>query len=135
MEERIKILDMLKDGIITAEEANELLKSTKVNDKKEKKDNKTIEEFNKKGKKRLLHIKVVSSDGDKVMVNIPLRAVKFLFKNGKINKSIKVSGVEEDFLNNSIDMDFINEFIESGESGEIVNIVSEDGDSVNIYID
>ncbi|MDD2258767.1 MAG: hypothetical protein WC278_02915 [Bacilli bacterium] len=134
MEERIKILDMLKEGIITVEEANELLKAT-TNSTDTEKEEKKQAEININDKKRLLHIKVISEDGDKVMINIPLKAVRFLFKNGKINKSIKLSGVREDFLNNSIDMDLINEFIESGKSGEIVNIQSEDGDIVNIYID
>ena len=134
MEERIKILDMLKEGIITVEEANELLKAT-TNSTDTEKEEKEQAEININDKKRLLHIKVISEDGDKVMINIPLKAVRFLFKNGKINKSIKLSGVREDFLNNSIDMDLINEFIESGKSGEIVNIQSEDGDIVNIYID
>ena len=134
MEERIKILDMLKEGIITVEEANELLKAT-TNSTDTEKEEKKQAEININDKKRLLHIKVISEDGDKVMINIPLKAVRFLFKNGKINKSIKLSGVREDFLSNSIDMDLINEFIESGKSGEIVNIQSEDGDIVNIYID
>ena len=134
MEERIKILDMLKDNIISVEEANELLKATNKKTINEKKEIKTIE-LDKKDKKKLLHIKIISEDGDKVMVNIPLKAVKFLFKNGKINKSIKVAGIKEDFLNESIDMDLINEFIESGESGEIINIESEDGDKITIYID
>ncbi|HHX78676.1 MAG TPA: hypothetical protein GX695_02860 [Acholeplasmataceae bacterium] len=134
MEERIKILDMLKDNIISVEEANELLKATNKKTINEKKEIKTIE-LDKKDKKKLLHIKIISEDGDKVMVNIPLKAVKFLFKNGKINKSIKVAGIKEDFLNESIDMDLINEFIESGESGEIINIESENGDKINIYID
>ena len=134
MEERIKILDMLKEGIITVEEANELLNAT-TNSTDTEKEEKKQAEININDKKRLLHIKVISEDGDKVMINIPLKAVRFLFKNGKINKSIKLSGVREDFLSNSIDMDLINEFIESGKSGEIVNIQSEDGDIVNIYID
>lgn len=134
MEERIKILDMLKEGIITVEEANELLKATGKKNPEDKKMSDNTD-AKKKDTKRLLHIKILSSDGDRVMVNIPLRAVKFLFKNGKIKKSIKVSGVDEEFLNNSIDIDLINEFIDSGESGEIVNIESEDGDKINIYID
>lgn len=134
MDERIKILDMLKDGIITVEEANELLKATNIKGLNNKKENEESE-LRKKDKKKLLHIKVISADGDKVMVNVPLKAVKLLLKNGKINKSIRVGGIDDDFLNDSIDIDLINEFIDSGESGEIINIESEDGDKVNIYID
>lgn len=134
MDERIKILDMLKDGIITVEEANELLKATNIKGLNNKKENEESE-LRKKDKKKLLHIKVISADGDKVMVNVPLKAVKLLLKNGKINKSIRVGGIDDDFLNDSIDIDLINEFIDSGESGEIINIESENGDKINIYID
>lgn len=143
MEERIKILEMLSSGIITVDEANDLLK-TMDNQKVEIATNseyKTMKvgDFLRKEHNRALHIKVLSADGDKVNVNIPVSFLKASIKSGTINsffnKSIKINGVSSDFIQDSIDLEMIIQCIENDVVGNLVDIESADGDKVLIYID
>lgn len=128
-EERMKILEMLKDGIIDVSEASELLK-TLDSDKKEVKA--------LKGSTKMLRIKVLSGDGDKVNVQVPVSLLNALNGSGSlkgfINKSVnKKDG--EDFIGQSIDVDALMQMIESGVVGKLVDVESADGDIVEIYID
>lgn len=143
MEERIKILEMLSSGIITVDEANDLLK-TIDNQKVEIVTNSEIKtmkagDFLKKEHSQALHIKVLSADGDKVNVNIPVSFLKASIKSGTINtffnKSININGVSSDFIQDSINLDMIIQCIENDVVGNIVDIESADGDKVLIYID
>lgn len=142
MEERMKILEMLQSGVITPDEANDLLKTL---------DNQKVQVESEKGVKtvkmgdlvkdevgKTLKIKVLSSEGDKVNVNIPLVFLKAAIKSGTVtsflDKSVKVGG-EKDFVKNNIDMDLLISCIENGIVGNIVDIESADGDKVEIFIE
>ena len=135
-EERIKILEMVANGVISAKEANELL-ATLDNNKVEH-EGKFISESKliKETAPKNLHIKVLSADGDKVNITFPIALVKALVKSGGIKGMITSSlkGVNED-VKSTIDLDMIAEFIDNGVIGNIVDIESADGDKVNIYID
>ncbi|VEU82002.1 SHOCT-like domain-containing protein [Acholeplasma hippikon] len=118
-EERIKILELLKDGTITPEQASSLLEALgqpkEVEVKKEK-----------KAPFRMLRIKIDGADGEKVRVNIPIEFAKLL-KNGKFGS------VDFDDLN--IDIDSVLEMIAEGASGDLVNIEDEDGTTVSIVVE
>lgn len=128
-EERMKILEMLKDGIISVDEASELLKTLD----KDKQEVKSL-----KSSTKMLRIKVLSGDGDKVNVTVPVTLLNALKGSGTlkgfINKSVKKDG-DEDFIGQSIDVDALMEMIESGVVGKLVDVQSADGDTVEIYID
>ncbi len=134
-EERMKILDMLSQGIITASEANELLKS--LDEKKIEVNGKTMTEgqYLKSAAAKFLYIEAKSHDGDNVNVTIPLSLIKAAVKMGNVQGIIDKSLSWSSFANEAIDIDLILQCIESGTTGNIVSMDSKEGDSVRIYIE
>lgn len=78
----------------------------------------------------LLKIKIISSDGDKVKINLPLAIIKVCFDSGMSMPSIN----GKDVLNN-IDFNQIFTLIEAGVVGKLVEIESADGDVVEITVE
>ncbi len=123
-EERMHILEMLKDGTINASEAESLLNA--LGEEKQSFSQEIILDKPKKGGSfKMLKILVDSEDGDKVRVQIPVEFAKLL-KTAKFNS--KVEGLD-------IDVDAIVEMVTNGVEGEIVNIESADGDTVKIFVE
>lgn len=79
---------------------------------------------------KYLKVRVKSNDGDKVNINFPLSLAKLLLSFNKNGFSKRV-GV--DVGDDQIDQ--IISAVSNGESDEIVNIESNDGDSVMIYVE
>jgi len=126
MNERMQILEMLKDGLITAAEADKLLRALDANKQ---------EVRSLKGEAaKMLKVDVVSSEGDKVHIKVPTSILKFATSK-KLLGNIKIDGVDKDFIENAIDIDQILAMVENGVMGEIVNIKSAQGDIVKIYIE
>lgn len=122
-EERLKILELLKEGTISPDQAESLLSALMSNQKEEVQ----LEvQKDKKSPFRMLKISVDSSDGEKVRVNIPVEFAKLL-KKGKFGN---VSLDEFD-----IDIDSLLEMINHGVIGEIITVDSEDGDKVRIFVE
>ena len=121
-EERMKILELLSKGTITAEQAENLLAAIGENEEKEPEAN----AVQKKGPFRMLKILVDSADGDQVRVELPIEFAKLL-KNKKINM-----GTLDDV---DLDVDMLIQMINSGVVGEIVNVKSADGDTVKILVE
>ncbi len=124
-QEKIKILEMIQSQTITPQEGAELLKALedpKGNDLKIK----------KKEAFKMFKIRIKSSDGDKVNVQIPLEFAKVALRSQKgiPNLSKKMENMDVD-----IDFEQILDLIEQGTDGKIVDIESGDGDTVQIYIE
>lgn len=126
-QEKLKILEMIQSKIITPSEGAELLHAI---DKDEKTEVKSL----KKNAFKMFKIKILSADGDKVNVQIPLEfakvALKSQNKRGKVMKLDKLNDMNVD-----LDFDAILDMIESGTIGKIVDIESNDGDKVEIVIE
>lgn len=120
-EERMKILELLSKGIITSDEAEKLLTAL------DRPDTSFAESIvpTKKPPFRMLKVFVDSSDGDVVKIQVPIEFAKLL-KSSKFNVN---------FSENDIDIDAIIEMVNSGVMGEIVNVVSSDGDTVRIVVE
>jgi len=123
-EERMKILDLLSKGVISADEAEKLLSAM------EKPDQPTYAEqqavfAQKKTPFRMLRVYVDSKDGDVVKIQIPIEFAKLL-KTGKFNMNLQ---------NSDIDIDAIIDMINQGVVGELVNVESADGDIVKIVVE
>jgi hypothetical protein len=122
-EERMKILDLLSKGVISAAEAEKLLSAM------EKPEQPSFVEqavfAQKKMPFRMLRVLVDSKDGDNVRIQIPIEFAKLL-KTGKFNMNLQ---------NSDIDIDAILEMINQGVVGELVNIESADGDNVRIVVE
>ncbi|MDO9630170.1 MAG: hypothetical protein Q7I99_09755 [Acholeplasmataceae bacterium] len=124
-EERMKILELLAKGVISASDAENLLGAM----------NKPEVNFgeqivipgipSKKAPFRMLRIFVDSKDGDVVKIQIPIEFAKLL-KTGKFNVNLQQS---------DIDIDSILEMINQGFVGELVNVESADGDTVKIVVE
>lgn len=122
-EERLRILKMVQDKTITAEEAAQLLKSI------DQADDKNAVISPKKEAFKMLRVKVLSADGDKVNIKIPVEFAKIALRNGKgFMKNDQIDKLD-------LDIDMILELIEEGTIGEIVNVESADGDIVKIVIE
>lgn len=138
MNEKMKILEMLAQGIITVAEANELLstlentdKTSKVNSEKLEVESVYVSKPSKKENRKIV-ISVESADGDDVKVNLPINAIKAIGVNGlkkmtnaKGNSALE--GIDFEALFAALDED-------NKLEGDLVNIESADGDSVKITI-
>lgn len=75
-------------------------------------------------------IKVLSKDGDKVNVNIPLALAKIFVDSGADLPQIN----GKDVLNN-IDFKQVFDLVERGILGKIIDVQSADGDNVEIWVE
>jgi len=117
MDEKRKIIDLVSQGKISAEEAAKLLQA--LNPKTQ---------VIKKGKRLVLQVKKEGAEKPKVNLSIPINLAKigisFLSKNGKINASFGKSNF--DF--SSINWKEIIEMATSGEIGELFYLEVEEDD-------
>lgn len=122
----IKILTMLSEGKLNVEKSAELI------DVMYKKEEKAIQIVEKNYDKRMLKIKVDSSDGDKVNVNLPIAVITSVLKaTGKLPiKNVDMEGIDFEVLIETIIAALENEMI-----GEIVTVDSSDGDVVRVVIE
>ncbi len=122
MDDKLRILEMIENKTITAAEGADLLKALDKNDEKA-----VIKP--KREAFKMFKIKVLSADGDKVNVQIPLEFAKVALRQGK--GFMKVDQIE----NLDLDLEAILDMIDSGVLGKIVDVESADGDTVEIVIE
>ncbi len=129
-EERIRILSMLQDGIINADQAAKLLEAL-GSSKAETKAPPSLTNIERTGGGRpgkYFRVRVTDTDTGKTRVNVrlPLGLVGAGLKMG-MKFSPEIEG---------IDPGLINEFLESGEIGQIVDVFDEeDGEHVEVFIE
>ncbi len=121
-DDRLRILEMIEKKTITAAEGADLLKALDVNDKK-------VSVVKSKPSFKMFKIKVLSADGDKVNVQIPLEFAKVALRGGK--GFMKIDQIND----MDLDLDMILEMIDTGLDGKIVDVESADGDKVEIVIE
>jgi transcriptional regulator with XRE-family HTH domain len=80
--------------------------------------------------KMVLKIKISSTNGDKVSVNLPM---PFIF--ACINSGVKLPSLNGSDTLNSIDFKEIINLVEQGVVGELVSIDSADGDTIKIFVE
>ena len=125
-EDLMKILKMVSEGKLNVEKSAELI------DAMYKKEEKDIQIVEKNYDRRMLKIKVDSSDGDKVNVNLPIAVITSVLKaTGKLPiKNVDMEGIDFEVLIETIIAALENEMI-----GEIVTVDSSDGDVVRVVIE
>lgn len=79
----------------------------------------------------VLRIKVLSTRGDKVRVNLPFALLKALSGSG-VDIAAQVSGMD---ALKGIDLEKILELVENGTVGKIVEVESAEGDTVEIVVE
>lgn len=112
MSEKLKILQMIEEGKIKAEEASKLIESI---DKSEK-----IQVLNNGGDAQWIRIRVREGNHNKVNVNIPIALVYVGF-----NISRKFNSELGDAMD-TIDLDEIIELVKNGARGKIMEIEDDD---------
>lgn len=129
MNEKMKILDMVETGQITPEEAAKLLKAL------DQADMHAPALTPKKAKTlRMFKVYVLTHDGDKVNVQIPLEFAKLAMAKGN-GKNIVFNNSKLGNLDIDLDWDMIQGLIEQGATGNLVDIETNDGDIVKISIE
>ena len=126
MDERLRILKMVEDGTITAEQAAELMKAMGVEEESQ------VPAKAKAGyDKKMFRIIVDSVDGDKVNVQFPVGAIKKILKvTGKLPIADKdLQGVDLEQM-----MDAISECLDEEIEGDFVNVDAADGTTVRVYV-
>ncbi|WP_028775519.1 SHOCT-like domain-containing protein [Shimazuella kribbensis] len=125
-EEIAKILTMVQEEKITAEKGAELIELLK--------DDKNLSHASSHSDymKKMLRIKINSSEGDKVNVNLPLNLVKTILKAGH---HLAEKFPESEKYVKDIDMDLLIQAIENEAEGQIVDITSANQDTVQIVIE
>ena len=118
----ISILPMIADlfNVSLDELLGREIQNTKIVPQTERKDINTM----------LLKINVLSSDGDKVKVNLPISLIKLCIESGMDLPQINGKNT----LNN-IDFNQIFMLIEAGVVGEFISVESADGDTVSILVE
>ena len=123
-DEIIIVLKMVEQGKISALKAKEIIDTL----------NNTKAVAHKKYEDKFLKVKVLSHEGDKVNVQLPVKVIKEALKvTGKLPISTyieAIDGIDIDELMNALVACLNNEVM-----GEIVDIHSSKGDTVKIVID
>ncbi len=136
-EEVLKVLEMLQQGQVTAEQAAQLIEALEVPAKAETDAAATPDTAASGAKpKRRMRITVTSPKGDNVNIKIPTRLVT---AGVKISKYFTKKNGDQDSGMKDLDWDDLNvairQMIEDNEEGEIMDIVSEKGDNIKIWLE
>ena len=122
MNEKLQILKMVQEGKVTVDEASKLL------DAIEKPILDDLDSNNNKAK--WLKIRIKDEDSSKVNVTLPISLINLGLKLGsKFSPELKASGLSEDELNEVFTA------IKNGETGKIIDIQGENGETVEVTIE
>lgn len=124
MDEKLRILKMVEDGTITAEQAAELMAALGAAPG----DDALRGSYDKK----MFRILVDGLSGDKVKIQFPVGAVKKILKvTGKLPIPEKdLQGIDLSEM-----MDAVAECLEAEIEGDFVNVEAADGTTVRIFVD
>ena len=117
---RKDILELLKEGKITAEEAEMLLDA--LNSGETPQAEPVV--IPKKTGRKMLYVLIKSKDGDDVKIQVPIEFAKFM----------KIAKLDPKLQEQNIDFEALIELIENGMEGDLVNIKSADGDIIRIVV-
>lgn len=124
MDEKLRILKMVEEGTITAEQAAELMKAMGVEEERQVPAKSNYD-------KKMFRVIVDSVDGDKVNIQFPVGAIKKILKvTGKLPIPDKdLQGVDLEQM-----MDAIVECLDEEIEGDFVNVDAADGTTVRVFV-
>ena len=130
MEERLRILKMIEEGTVTAEQAAQLMDAMGSEDLRE--DGSSALSTKKAYDKRMFRIIVDSVQGDKVNVQLPVSAIKRLISaTGKLPiPDEKLQGLDITEM-----MEAVSACLDEEIEGDFVNVEAADGTTVRIFVD
>lgn len=83
--------------------------------------------------KMLFRVRVLSADGDKVNVNLPLALARLVLENDSI--SVNMFGGESGEMLKNIDWKQLFELVRQGALGKLVEVDGANGDKVEVWIE
>ena len=127
MDEKLRVLKMVEEGTITAEEAAELMEAMQAQLPAQE-----TKRINNNYDKKLFRVLVDSTSGDKVKIQFPVGAIKRILKaTGKLPITEKdLQGVDLSSM-----MDAVSECLDAEMEGDFVNVEAADGTTVRIFVD
>ena len=135
MEEKLRILKMVEDGTITAAEAQELLRAMEepTGDPFARPQTDWQEPIRETipYEDRMFRVICDSSDGDKVRVQFPIKAIRAILKiTGQLPVNVTgMKGVNIEELTETV-----LQCLDSETIGDIVTVDSADGDHIRLFI-
>lgn len=128
-EERLKILSMLQDGVINAEQAARLLESlSQENVDANKSVQANIDSNNSSRSGKFFRVRVTDTDSGKTRVNIRLPI-------GLVGAGLKM-GMKFSPEIEGIDVKTLQDFLSNGAIGQIVDVYDDnDGEHVEVFIE
>ncbi len=132
-EERLQILKMLEEGKISAEEASKLLEALKTSEATSDNGASQVQQAwqTSPAKARWMRIEVKERNGDRVHIKLPLVVVKAALRMGG---HFSMGGFDSDELGPDV-MAELEQALMEGESGMLIDVVEEDGDHVQIFLE
>lgn len=82
---------------------------------------------------KILRIRVNSSEGDKVSINLPIALIELFLTNESIMAGMSLGGNGD--LLKKIDFKQIYQLVSMGVVGKLLEVSTEDGDTVEIYVE
>lgn len=134
MEEKLRILHMVEEGKLSAEQAVELMNALEGSASEEKFDNALEPSAARRPgayEDKMLRVIVDSPEGDKVNVQLPVRIIRQVLKvTGQLPiKSEDLKNIDLDALTTSI-----LECLDNETLGDIVMVDASDGSTVRVFI-
>ena len=129
MDEKLRILKMVEEGTITAEQAAELMAAMNVDGSQQQ-----TQPAVSKGSydKKLFRIIVDSASGDKVQLQFPVGAIKKILK---VTGKLPIPERELEGLDLASMMEAVSECLDGEIEGDFINVEAADGTFVRIFVD
>lgn len=127
MDEKLRILKMVEEGTITAEQGVELMSALDMDSPAQQ-----LEPVRNNYGRKMFRIIVDSVDGDKVNIQFPVDAVRKILKaTGTLPIPEKnLQGVDLSSM-----MEAITECLDAELEGDFVNVEAADGTTVRVFVD
>lgn len=128
MDEKMRILKMVEEGTITAEQAAELMDAMCVDAGGETALAAGRDDYGKK----MFRIIVDSDEGDKVNIQFPVKAIKKILK---VTGKLPIPAEELEGVDLNEIMEAVSECLDDEILGDFVNVQTADGTKVKIFVD
>lgn len=126
MDEKLRILKMVEEGTITAQQAADLMNAMGVEQPQEQLP--VIKSYDKK----MFRILVDAPNGDNVNIQFPVGAVKKILK---ATGQIPMPQQEMEGIDVKAMMEAVSECLDEKIEGDFVNVTAADGTKVRIFVD
>ena len=132
-EEQLSILKMVEEGTISAQEAAQLLEALEPSKTSDARATPGVSKETSARKARWMRIEVEERDGNRVHIKLPVILIQAALRlGGRLNMNI--GGFNGEKLGPDL-VEQIEQALEEGKIGMLVDVAEEDGDRVQIFLE